>query len=458
MQKVSSIILAAGDGTRMKSNHSKVLCEVLFKPMLSWVLDSAKAAGIEKIAVVVSDKSDDVQKIIPKDCDIAVQGERLGTGHAVKMAQDFINKNIDTDILVLYGDAPFVDEETILLSHKAHKDSDNAVTVVSAHIENPTGYGRIYRENDKFSAIIEHSDANEEVRKITEINSGIYWFKAEFLNKALSLIKNDNSKGEYYLTDTIKLAKEMGKTVDAYMAKDSQIVLGANDRKSLSELNRMARDRVLDRLMSEGVEIPLTDGIVISNEASIGRDTVIMPNVVIKGKTTIGCGCVIGSGSVLYNTIIGDRVELLAVYADDSRVDSGAKIGPFVRLRPNTHIKAKAKIGNFVEVKNSVLGERTSVAHLTYIGDSDVGDDVNFGCGVVTANYDGAKKHRTIVGNSVFLGCNTNLVPPIKIGDGAITAAGTTITEDVPEGALAIGRAKQENKLDWAKEKGKYRK
>lgn len=458
MQNVCGIVLAAGDGTRMKSAHSKVLCEVLFKPMLTWVLESANAAGLEKLCVVVSDQAEDVRTIIPTNYQTAVQALRLGTGHAVKMAKSFLVENRGADVLILYGDAPFVDTDTIKASHEAHIQAKNAVTVVSAQLANPFGYGRIYRENGAFSRIVEHADASEEIGKIREINSGIYWFQVDFLLETLHLLKNDNAKQEYYLTDTIEIAKKQGKTVDIYQALSPEIVMGANDRASLQVLNGIARDKVLAKLLQNGVDIPLADGIIISNDAQIGRDTLILPNTIIKGKCTIGAGCILGQGSTIEHSILGDNVEFLSSHVQDSTIESDAKIGPFARIRPNSHIKQGAKIGNFVEIKNSVIGKKTSVAHLTYIGDSDVGDNTNFGCGVVTANYDGAKKHRTIIGNSVFLGCNTNLIPPVTVGDGAITAAGTTITEDVPADALAIGRAPQVNKENWAVTKGKYKK
>lgn len=458
MQDVSAIILAAGDGKRMKSKSSKVLCEVLFKPMLKWVLDSCFASGIQEVCAVVSDNAKDVLAIVPENCAIAVQAQRKGTGHAVMMAKEFLLSQEQGDVLLLYGDAPFVDETTIRSAYETHRQEGNAVTVVTADLENPFGYGRILRENGRFAAIVEEKDATQEQRGIREVNSGIYWFRGSFLLQALDRLTCDNAAGEYYITDTVAIAKEMGQSVGVYRSPRADVILGTNDRKGLNRLNEIARQRVLDRLMDSGVDIPLTDGVMISPDAVIGMDTRILPGTIIRGKTRIGCGCEIGPNAQIDSCRIGDGVRINASLLEDSVVENGAKIGPYAHLRPGTTLKAGVKVGNFVEVKNSVVGEKTSIAHLTYIGDSDVGAGVNFGCGVVTANYDGAKKHRTVVGDGAFICCNTNLIAPVTLGEGCITGAGTTVTEDVPPYALAIGRARQENKENWAKEKGKYKK
>lgn len=458
LQDVCAIILAAGDGKRMKSKSSKVLCEVLFKPMLKWVLDSCFASGIETVCTVVSDNAKDVLAIVPEHCAIAVQKERRGTGHAVMMAREFLESNGEGDVLLLYGDTPFVDEETIRAAYEAHRQGENAVTVVTAELENPFGYGRILRKDGKFAAIVEEKDASEEERAIREINSGIYWFRTSFLLAALEKITCDNAAGEYYITDTVSIAKGMGKPVGVYRSPRADVVLGANDRRGLHRLNEIARVRVLDKLMDAGVDIPVTDGVIVSPDAVIGTDTRILPGTIIRGKTRIGEGCEIGPNSEIVSCRIGNGVRVHSSLLEDSAVEDGVRIGPFAHLRPNTTLKAGVKVGNFVEVKNSVVGEKTSIAHLTYIGDSDVGAGVNFGCGVVTANYDGAKKHRTVVGDGAFICCNTNLIAPVTLGEGCITGAGTTVTDDVPPYALAIGRPRQENKENWAKEKGKYRK
>ncbi len=446
------VILAAGDGKRMKSEKPKVLCEVLFYPMLGWVLDSVKQSGTENIAVIVGAHKEQVISYLEKRgeaCEIFEQNERLGTAHAVMQAMPFLKKAAEenADVLVLCGDAPFVDSGTISGAYDCHRASKAEVTVVSATLDNPTGYGRIVRENGEFCGITEQKDCTNGQRLIKEINSGVYWFKAAALCELLTRVENKNAAGEYYLTDTAALARS--KTV--YSAENSDIALGANSRAQLAELNILARNAKLASLMDGGAEIPLADGIIIGKDVKVGCDTVILPNTIIKGNTEIGKGCEIGPNSFITDCRIGDRVTLDNVRASESVIDSGAKAGPFVHLRPGTHLHSGVKIGDFVEVKNSEVGINTCIAHLTYIGDSDVGKGVNFGCGCVTANYDGIRKYRTQIGDNAFIGCNTNLIAPVRIGDNATTAAGSTITHNVPDNALAVERGKQKNLENWEK-------
>ncbi len=453
------LILAAGDGKRMKSKKPKVLLEVLSKPMLSWVCDACKKAGAENIAAVVGNGKEQVTEFLGTVGDIATfeQTERKGTGHAVMMAKEFIEKarSDKGDVLICCGDAPFIDEEVILSSYKFHKDNDNEVTVVSARVDDPFGYGRIIRDTaGGFLKITEQKDCTEEEKAVQEINSGIYWFKPDSLLLALSGLKNNNAAGEYYLTDTIEMCSKKG----AYKASNSNVVLGANNRVQLASLNKIARDMIIERLQLSGVDIPISDGVMISPEAVIGADTTILPGTIIKGNTVIGEGCVIGPNSLLINCVIEDNVVLNNVQATDSKIDKGAKAGPFVHLRPGTHLHEGVKIGDFVEVKNSEIGKNTCIAHLTYIGDSDVGKGVNFGCGCVTANYDGVSKFRTTIGDNAFIGCNTNLIAPVNVGDNATTGAGSTITKDVPPNSLVVERSRTIVKENWEKNSRRIKK
>ena len=445
-----ALILAAGNGKRMRSQKPKALCEVLFKPMICWIRDWCLRAGLPEICVVISPEGDEIRTHFPENTAFAIQSERKGTGHAVMQAKEFLRAHAGGDVLVLNGDAPFIDDKTITGALALHRQERAAVTVVTAEVEDPTGYGRIVRSRRNVSAIVEHADADDAVRAIHEINSGSFWFNIDFLLSALGELSCDNAQGEYYLTDTVKAAARAGRRVCAYCSENRDIVLGANDRRGLMRLNSIARERVFDRLLDEGVSLLSTDGLLISPDAQIGPDTTLYPGVVIKGRTVIGRGCTITGGSVIEDSIIGDFVTVNASQIVRSSVGDGARIGPFSQLRPDSHLAAGVKLGDFVEIKNATIGEKTSVAHLTYIGDSDVGARCNFGCGVAVANYDGLKKSRCVIGDDVFIGCNTNLVAPVTLEDGAYTAAGSTITDDVPADALAIARARQSVKPGWS--------
>lgn len=446
-----AVILAAGDGKRMKSRRSKVLCEVAMKPMISWVISSLENAGIKNTAVILGNSADEVSAMLPEYGETFLQTERLGTGHAVMTALKFLEKNKESDVIVLCGDAPFIDSVTIKNAHEYHRANQNAVTVITAKLSDPAGYGRIIRSQNGISGIVEQKDASPDELKINEVNSGAYWFKAGALISALSKLTTDNAQGEYYLTDTISILLNDGERAGAYAAENPDIVLGANDRKSLLALNELAKRAIIERHMENGVEFVSADGVVISPDVTIGADTKILPGTILCGQTRIGAGCTIGPNSLISDSDVSDNTILNAVQCYQSVIHENVKIGPFTHIRPDSEIKAGVKIGDFVEIKNSVVGESTAVAHLTYVGDSDVGSHVNFGCGTVTVNYDGVNKHRTTIGDNAFIGCNTNLVAPVRVGDGAFTAAGTTVTKDVPDGALAIGRAAQENKPGFGK-------
>ena len=443
MSQTCAVILAAGDGKRMKSQDSKVLCQVLFSPMIRWVCSNCRGAEIENICVVVGKSSEDVCRMLPQGTATAVQAERLGTGHAVRCAEDFLRKNIDKDVLILLGDAPFLFSTVIQDAYAFHKARDNAMTVVSAQVDDPCGYGRIVRDAGGVRAIVEEKDASDAQRSIREINSGACWYKASALLEALSGLTPANAQGELYLTDTLSILRSKGCRVDAFDAGDPRVVLGANTRKDLARLNGIAREMVFDRLYEAGVDIPVTDGVIIGPEAQIGPGTQILPGTIIRGACTIGRNCVIGPGSVLEDAVVGDGCVVRNTYITRSTLEEDVQIGPFSQVRPDCRIGRGCRIGDFVELKNSVIGEDTHAAHLTYIGDTDCGRRVNFGCGVAVANYNGKQKFRSTIGDDCFIGCNTNLVSPVNIGDGAYTAAGSTVTVDVPGESVCIARARE---------------
>lgn len=451
MEKVCAIVLAAGDGKRMRSSRPKVLCEVLFRPMIRWIAGVLEECGVRDICAVLGTGADQVHAAVPRFSRVE-QKERLGTGHAVMQAKAFLQEHRGGDCAVLYGDTPLMDADTLQKAYLLHKKEGAAVTLVTASLPDPAGYGRIVRnEKGDVSGIVEQADADEKTLQIREINAGTYWFSVDFLLDALDRLRADNAQGEYYLTDVIGIAAALGRRVCGYQAVDSRVAMGANDRKGLLRLNEIARQAELERHMDSGVEIVCADGVVIAPGVVIGQDTTILPGTILKGRTVIGKNCVIGPNTVIEDSTVGDGCRINACQIEQSRLEGNIKIGPFTHVRPNSHLKAGVKIGNFVEVKNSVIDENTAVAHLTYVGDSDVGKNVNFGCGTVTVNFDGHAKYRTVIGDDCFIGCNSNLIAPVEIGAGSYIAAGSTITDPVPDDALAIARARQVMKPGWAR-------
>ncbi len=446
--KVTTIILAAGKGTRMKSALPKVLHKVCGKPMLEHVINAAKGAGSEREIVVIGSGAEEVEKSIT-GVEFALQAEQLGTGHAVKMAKDKI-ANADGIVMILCGDTPLVTSDLLTKFIESHEQSKATATVLTAIMPDATGYGRIVRnQSGTVDKIVEHKDASPEELQIHEVNAGIYCFDIKTLFEALDKVTNDNAQGEYYLTDVLGIIRDKGLIINAMISNDFTQILGINSRQQLALAERILRQRKNFELMDSGVTILDPDSTFIDSDVEIGRDSTILPFTYIENGTVIGENCSIGPNCRLQDTKIGNNVIMQFVYAHECEVDDDVVIGPYVHLRPGTKISKKVKIGNFVEVKNSTIGEGTKLPHLQYIGDSDVGENVNIGCGTVTCNYDGKKKHRTTIGDNVFIGCNTSLVAPVKIGSNAYTAAGSTITQDVPENNLAIGRARQVNKSTW---------
>lgn len=436
----NAVILAGGQGKRMKSDIPKPMFKVLGEPMLEWVIKACENAKLSNLCIVKGFMAEYIDEYLNGRYETVLQTERLGTGHAVMQARSFMEKNMEGNTLVLCGDAPFIDSNTIEKSLEMHINENNSITVITAEIENPHGYGRIIREKNGISSIVEEKDATDAQREIKEVNSGAYWFKTADLLEYLGELTQNNSQGEYYLTDSVFVALGKGRNVNAYISENPNVVLGANDRKGLLNLNTVARMEVIEKHLANGVEFTCTDGVVIGRDVKIEAGTEILAGTHLRGNTTIGKECSIGPNCIIEDCVIEDNVSLNYVQAFKSKIDAGVKIGPWVHIRPGSHIKSKVKIGDFVEIKNSTIGEGTAVAHLTYVGDSDVGKKVNFGCGTVTVNYDGIVKSRCEIGDNCFIGCNTNLVAPVKLGKGVYTAAGTTVTKDVPDYALAIDR------------------
>ena len=449
MSKTKAIILAAGFGTRMKSGKPKVIHELLGTPLVSCVIKSAKDAGVDEICVVVGHGSDQVKGAIREEVVYALQEEQLGTGDAVMMAKDFIEEEGRT--LVLFGDTPLITSETLKALLETTEEKGNAVTVLSTLVDEPHGYGRIIRRDGLFHKSVEHKDATEEERTCQEINSGMYCFDSKALKDSLGKLSNDNAQGEYYLPDVLPIIMKDGGKVEALVTKNSDEILGINDRVQLAEAQGIMQRRINKMHMQMGVTIINPDQTYISMEAVIGQDTIIYPGTYIEGTSIVGADCVLGPNARLVNSTIGEHTKIEQSTVLDSTIGDYTAVGPFAYVRPNSKIGNHIKIGDFVEVKNAVIGHGTKISHLTYVGDADVGQKVNFGCGTVVVNYDGKKKHRTTIEDNAFIGCNTNLVSPVIVHEGAYTAAGSTVTDDVPSDALAIARARQTNIEGWVK-------
>ena len=451
----TSVILAAGMGTRMKSEMPKVIHRVCGKPLTKWVIDASKEAGADNVLAIVGHKADMVKETLGEVCEYAIQSEQKGTGHAVMQAVDFIKAHKGSTV-ILNGDTPLITADTINKAIEYHNSEGNSATVITAILDDATGYGRIVRDNKgDVLKIVEHKDATDEERKINEINSGLFVFDSESLVGALSELTPNNAQGEYYLTDTLEILLSQGRKVGAYAISDNDEIRGINDRVQLWEAEKIMQERINKSHMKNGVTMRLPETIMIESDVTIGADTIIEPNVSIKAGTTIGKNCVIGEGTKLDKAIIHDNVDILKSVILNSEIDEGTHVGPFAYVRPNCKVGKDVKVGDFVELKNSTIDDGTKISHLTYIGDSDVGKAVNFGCGTVTCNYDGKNKYRTTIGDNCFVGCNTNFVSPINVGDNAYIAAGSTITEDIPSKTLSIARARQVNKEDWTDKRNK---
>ncbi|WP_312458677.1 bifunctional UDP-N-acetylglucosamine diphosphorylase/glucosamine-1-phosphate N-acetyltransferase GlmU [Proteiniclasticum sp.] len=453
-----ALILAAGEGKRMKSETSKVLHKVCGKEMVNHVIDIMRNAGFEDVNVIVGRSKEQVMdKTSSRNVSYSVQEEQLGTGHAVLCAKEFLQDKEGT-VAIFTGDAPLVREETVKEMLKSHEEGGYSATLLTSVIENPSGYGRIQRSGNDVEKIIEHKDCSEEELKLKEINAGMYLFDAKELQEALLLLKNDNAQGEYYLTDVIEIMKGKNLKVGAVITEFDE-TRGVNSRAQLAEAEAILRKRINEFHMENGVTLidPLTT--YIGADVVIGNDTIIYPNNTLEGKTVLGKGVLLHPNNRIEDSVIEDEVTIASSVILCSKVGKKTTVGPFAYIRPDSVIGEKVKVGDFVEIKKSTIGNGTKISHLTYIGDAEVGEHVNFGCGTVVVNYDGKNKYKTVVEDHAFIGCNTNLVAPVTVHEGAFTAAGSTITENVPKEGLGIARAKQVNKEGWVqkrKESGKY--
>lgn len=448
-----AIILAAGQGTRIKSNIPKVLHKVCGKEMVNHVIDNMREAEIEDVNVIIGNGSELVKESTKdRNVSYSLQEEQLGTGHAVKCAKEFLQGK-DGVVAVFTGDAPLTRVETIKKLVDEHIKKGNKATLLSAYVDDPTGYGRIIRDGEEVLKIVEHKDCNEEELKVNEMNAGMYCFDIKSLLSSLEELNNNNVQGEYYLTDVIGILKSKGEKVGALLT-DYEDTLGVNSRAQLAEAERVLRKRINQFHLDNGVTLIDPNTTYIGVDAIIGKDTVIYPNNIIEGHTKIGEGCTILQNSRIKDSIIEDNVEIQASVILDSKIGKNTTVGPFAYIRPESTIGESVRIGDFVEVKKSSIGNETKVSHLTYIGDAEVGSGCNFGCGTVVVNYDGKKKNKTIIGDHSFIGCNTNLISPVEVQDNTYIAAGSTITSTVEEGDLAVARAKQRNIKGWVKKKG----
>ena len=447
MKNLVTIILAAGEGKRMKSGLAKILHPIAGKPLLFYPLTAARKVKAQKIIIVVGYQGEKVKRTFPdEDIFFVTQGKQLGTGHAAACARDFLT-GFKGDVLILCGDIPLIKDSTLETLLARHREEKNSATILTTTMKNPTGYGRIVRDHEGLvRKIIEEKDATPQGKEIAEINSGIYCFDAEFLFESLESLSRQNAQNEYYLTDTIAIARDRGKSVGAVCVVDETEVMGINNRIELAQTSDVMRIRILENLMLEGVSIINPKDTYIDFGVTIGRDTVIYPNTFLMGGTKVGENCLIEPGCHLKDSTIGSQVTVRpASVIEDSIIRDHATIGPFAHIRPGSDVGEDVKIGNFVEVKKTTIGKGSKASHLTYLGDTTVGSGVNVGAGTITCNYDGVSKHQTIIEDGVFIGSNTELVAPVKIGRGALIGAGSTITRDVPPDNLAISRAKQVN-------------
>ncbi len=451
MTNIFAVILAAGQGTRMKSKLYKVLHPVCGKPMVEHVVENIQTLNVSRIVTVVGHGAEKVKDQLGEKSEYVLQEEQLGTAHAVIQAESILSE-LEGTTLVVCGDTPLIQPETMKALFEHHHNQNAKATILTAVAGNPTGYGRVIRDaNGQVSQIVEQKDATPEQQLVTEINTGTYCFDNKALFDALKLVNNENAQGEYYLPDVIEILQKQGEIVSAYTCANLDETLGVNDRVALAQAEEIMRALINEKHMRNGVTIINPLSTHISADAQIGRDTVIKPGTIIEGNTIIGEDCIIGPNSNIVNSRIGDRTTVQNSVVTDSYVGEDTAVGPFAHLRPDSHLGNHVKIGNFVEVKKSTLGDDTKVSHLSYIGDAEVGSNVNIGCGSITVNYDGKNKFKTIIEDNVFVGCNSNLVAPVKLGAGSFIAAGSTITKEVPEDALGIARSRQENKLDYAK-------
>lgn len=446
-----AVVLAAGQGTRMKSKLYKVMHPVMGKPMVGHVVDQAMEAKMDKVVTVTGVGAETVQEYLGDKSEYVLQEEQLGTAHAVEQAADLL-KGKDGTTLVICGDTPLLTTDTLekLMAH--HEKVGAKATVLTAHAENPFGYGRVIRSEDgAVSKIVEQKDASEEEQAVQEINTGTYCFDNRALFDALEKVDNNNSQGEYYLPDVMEILKDQSELISAYQLEDKSEALGVNDRVALAEASKLMKKRINEKHMRNGVTFVDPEQTYIESDVVIGQDTVIEPGVYLKGQTVIGEDSFIGAHSIIEDSEIGNQVKVRSSLIEASKMGNNSDIGPNSHLRPDSILEEKVHVGNFVEIKKATLGKNTKVGHLTYVGDATLGENINLGCGTVFVNYDGKQKHHIEVGDNSFIGCNTNLIAPVSVEANTYIAAGSTITDRVPAEALAIARARQVNKEGYFK-------
>ncbi len=443
------VILAAGKGTRMRSDLPKVLHPIAHKSMVQHVIDTAHCVGSDAIQLVYGYGAEKLQSVLgEQQLNWVLQAEQLGTGHAVAQANDNIGD--DDTVLILYGDVPLIQASTLEALLAARKE--NGLAILTVNLANPMGYGRIVREANKVVGIVEQKDANAEQLLIQEINTGIMAAPGKQLKAWLGQLSSDNAQGEYYLTDIVAMAHKDGVEITTAQPESAIEVEGANNRVQLAQLERAYQARAAEKLMLEGANLRDPARLDIRGDVTVGMDVMIDINVIIQGKVTIGNNVTIGAGAILIDCEIGDNAEIKPYsIIENAKLGSDASAGPFARLRPGAELKRDAHIGNFVEMKKAVLGEGSKAGHLAYIGDAQIGSGVNIGAGTITCNYDGANKHLTVIEDNVFVGSDTQLVAPVTIGKGATLGAGSTITSNVAEGELVITRVKQRHLTGWAR-------
>ena len=458
MGDTAVIIMAAGKGKRMKSNLPKVLHNLAGKPILNYALDTVDKLEAKRKILIVGYKGDKIRELIGDKIEYIEQKKQLGTAHAVLQTKRLLS-DFKGDVLILSGDVPFLSVKTLKKLLKYHQANNFYCTLVSTTLKNPKGYGRIIRDKKgEIKGIIEEVDLSADKKKITEVNSGIYCFNKDKLFQALEKIAPDNKQGEYYLTDSVEILLREGLTVGNIIVKNYSEILGINSRLDLTDASQKVYQKTLQDLMLQGVTIVDPNSTFIEQGVKIGQDTIIFPFTIIEKDTKIESGSLIGPYSHLIDADIGKGVRVWASIIESSTVKEGANIGPYAHLRPETVVEKGAKIGNFVELKKTIMGEDSKASHLTYLGDAIIGKKVNIGAGTITCNYDGEKKYKTVIEDGVFIGSNNSLVAPVKLGKDSYTGAGSTITEDVPAGNLAIARSRQKNISGWRKKKKKDKK
>lgn len=443
-----AIVLAAGKGTRMKSlreDASKVSFPILGQPLLRYVLDALEPLELQKIVAIVGFGGETTIKIVGNDAEIAWQKEQKGTGDAVKQAASIL-ANEEGETIICCGDTPLLTSKTFSALLSSHETNHNDLTILTAILDDPHGYGRIVKENGRVMKIVEEKDCDATQKAIKEVNAGVYVFDNRYLFSCLNDLKPNNAQGEYYLTDVIGMFVNKGLRVSSFSVSDPNETLGINDRYQLSVASKIIQRRINKALMLSGVSIEDIDTVYVSPKAKVGQDTILMPGTFVMGNTVIGTGNLIGPNTYLENDVIGNNNQILYSHLTDTKVGNATTLGPYMRSRKNAIIKDKAHIGNFMELKNVEFGEGSKSAHLSYLGDSKIGDNVNIGCGTIIANYDGVNKFHSEIGDNAFIGSGSTIISPVKIGENAFVAAGSTLNEDVPAHAMAIARQRQTNK------------